>query len=209
MTLHFLAPKNKSLWPNKWHICLASWKKHYNDIKVWDDQQIDDFIKKYDPEFFEILDKAHKIFKLDYVRGLILEKIGGAYIDIDIELISPFIHQINDNDIYIIEAFANDEIFQNSLMISSKSSFWTEFLKYCRKNIFDNLNDVIKYPNIKEEIPGTIVRRTVGPIALSNFIIQNNKKIKKLPNNLFNNSKNICFTKHHSTGIWGFIQNNY
>ena len=205
MTLHFLAPKNKNIWPDIWHTCLASWQKHYSDIKVWNDNEIDDFIKKYDPNFFKVLNQSHKIFRLDYVRGLILEKIGGAYIDIDIELISPFMHQINNNNIYIIEAYAEDEVFQNSLMISSQSNFWTEFLYHCRESIFKNLENVAMYPNIKEKIPGTIVRKTVGPIALSDFIINNNKKVKKLPNDLFNSSKDICFTKHHHTGIWGFL----
>ena len=74
-----------------------------------------------------------KIFKLDYVGSLILEKIGGAYIDMDVELISPFINQIDRNKIYIIGASSSDEVVQNSLMISPPSEFWTRFLTFSRK----------------------------------------------------------------------------
>lgn len=205
MTLHFLAPEDKTKWPEKWQFCLDTWQKNYASIKIWNDNDIDEFIKKNDLEFFNVLEGLHKIFKLDYVRSLILEKIGGAYIDIDIELKSPFIHQLDKNKIYIIEASSKDEIVQNSLMISQPSDFWKNFLTYCRKNIYNNLNDVKAYPNLIEDLRGTIVRKTVGPIALSNFISQSKNKIEKLPANLFNNSNGISFTKHHQTGIWGFL----
>jgi len=205
MTLHFLAPEDKTKWPEKWQFCLDTWQKNYSSIEVWNDNDIDNFIKQNDPEFFKVLNGLHKIFKLDYVRGLILEKIGGAYIDIDIELISPFIHQLDKNKIYIIGASAGDEVVQNSLMISQPSDFWKDFLTYCRENIYNNLRDAKAYPNLIENFRGTIVRKTVGPIALSNFMSQSKDKVQILPADLFNNSEGICFTKHHQTGIWGFI----
>jgi mannosyltransferase OCH1-like enzyme len=205
MMLHFLAPRDKTKWSQKWHTCLESWKKYHCCIKVWDDEEIDDFIKCNDPEFYKTLKILHKIFRLDYVRSLILEKMGGAYIDMDMELKSPFLHQLNNKNIYIVGASAGDEIVQNSLMISPPSEFWTRFLTYSRKNIFENLEAVRAYPDYKETIRGTIVRKTVGPIALSNFIKQDKQHIEILPADLFNNSKGISFTKHHQTGIWGFI----
>tara|TARA_R110002051_G_scaffold61343_1_gene112366 strand:- start:486 stop:1106 length:621 start_codon:yes stop_codon:yes gene_type:complete len=205
MMLHFLAPEDKTKWPPKWHLCLETWKKSHCCIKVWNDEEIDEFIKCNDLEFYKVLDVVHKIFKLDYVRGLILEKIGGAYIDMDVELISPFIHQLDRNKIYIIGASSSDEVVQNSLMISPPSDFWTRFLTYSRKNIIENLNEVRAYPHIKEDLPGTLVRKTVGPIALSNFIEEDNENIEILPANLFNHSHGVCFTKHHQTGVWGFI----
>ena len=205
MILHFLAPEDKTKWSQKWHHCLDSWKRANCCVKIWDDEEIDEFIKCNDPEFFKVLDMLHKIFKLDYVRSLILEKIGGAYVDMDIELISPFLHQIDKNKIYIIGASSGDEIVQNSMMISPPSEFWTRFLTYSRKNIIENLQAVRAYPDYEENIRGTIVRKTVGPIALSNFIEQDKQHIEILPAHLFNNSHGVCFTKHHQTGIWGFI----
>ena len=205
MTLHFLAPEDKNKWVAKWKFCLDTWQNSYSSIRIWNDNDIDNFIKKNDPDFFKLLNSLHKIFKLDYVRGLILEKIGGAYIDIDIELKSPFIHQLDKSKIYIIEASAGDEILQNSLMISQPSDFWKDFLTYCRNSIYDNLDEVKAYPNLIEDVRGTIVRKTVGPIALSEFTSATDKHIEILPANLFNNSKGISFTKHHQTGIWGFL----
>lgn len=205
MIIHFLAPEDKNKWPLKWHKCLASWQKYNCCIKIWNDKEIDDYIKCNDLEFFNVLDGLHKIFKLDYVRSLILENIGGVYTDLDMELISPFIHQLDKNKIYLVGASSDDEYVQNSLMISPPHDFWTDFLKESRKNIIENFELVNQYPSIHEEIPGTIVRKTVGPIALSSFIKKNDYKINILPANKFNNSNGICFTKHHQTGIWGFL----
>ena len=73
------------------------------------------------------------------------------------------------------------------------------------KKIFENLEAVRAYPDYEEKLRGTIVRKTVGPIALSEFIEQDKENIKILPADLFNKSQGICFTKHHQTGIWGFI----
>jgi len=205
MMLHLLAPEDKTKWSPKWHMCLNSWKKNQCCIKIWNDKEIDDFIKCNEPEFFEILKGLHKIFRLDYVRSLILEKIGGAYVDIDVELISPFLHQLDRNKIYIVGASSGDEYVQNSIMISPPNDFWKRFLEESRKNIIENFEQVRAFPNLKEKLPGTIVRKAVGPIALSNFILNNNENIEVLPANLFNNSYGVCFTRHHQTGIWGFI----
>ena len=90
-------------------------------------------------------------------------------------------------------------------MVSQPSDFWKSFLTYCRHNIYKNLKDAKTYPDLIEDLRGTIVRKTVGPIALSSFISTSNIKVEILPANLFNNSDEICFTKHHQTGIWGFI----
>ena len=205
MKLHFLAPKDKTKWAAKWEFCLKTWQNNYSSIKIWSDNDIDSFLKSNDPKFFKILNQLHKIFKLDYVRGLILEKIGGAYIDIDIELKSPFIHQLDESKIYIIQASAEDEILQNSLMISPPSDFWKDFLTFCRDSIYNNLDEVKAYPNLIENVPGTIVRKTVGPIALSEFTSATNNHFEILPAKLFNDSEGICFTKHHQTGIWCFL----
>ena len=205
MKLHFLAPNDKTKWAAKWEFCLKTWQNNYSSIKIWSDSDIDSFLKSNDPKFFKILNQLHKIFKLDYVRGLILEKIGGAYIDIDIELKSPFIHQLDESKIYIIQASAEDEILQNSLMISPPSDFWKDFLTFCRDSIYNNLDEVKAYPNLIENVPGTIVRKTVGPIALSEFTTATNNHFEILPAKLFNDSEGICFTKHHQTGIWGFL----
>ena len=206
MIVHFLAPDDKKIWPELWKKCLKSWNKYTCVVKIWNDKEIDDYLKCYDPEFYKIIDKLHKIFKLDYVRYVILENIGGVYADMDIELISPFIHQLDKNKIYIIGASSEDEYVQNSLMISPPSKFWSDYLLFCRQNIITNIETVSKYPHIKEHIPGYIVRKTVGPIALSEFIQSNYyDSIEILPADLFNNSKNIRFTKHHQTGTWGFF----
>tara|TARA_R100001015_G_C4586230_1_gene142137 strand:- start:150 stop:773 length:624 start_codon:yes stop_codon:yes gene_type:complete len=206
MIIHFLAPEDRTKWPKLWHHCLKSWQKYNCNYKIWNDNDIDTYLKCYDSEFYKVISGLHKIFKLDYVRYVILENIGGVYADMDMELTAPFIHLLDKQKIYIVEANASDEYVQNSLMISPPSNFWSEFLLQCRKNIIENIEVVSKYPQITEHIPGHIVRKTVGPIALSEFVKQNNQySFDILPATLFNNSNDISFTKHHQTGIWGFF----
>jgi mannosyltransferase OCH1-like enzyme len=204
MTINFIAPSNKASWPILWHKCFKSWQKYYSNIILWNDNEIDYLLKNYDYEFYKLLNSVDKIFKLDYVRALILYKYGGMYSDMDVELKSPFLHQLKKNETYIIGASCDDEYVQNSLMIGSDKNLWEQFLKFSKELVKKHIEDIKKFPNTpNEKIPGTIVRKTVGPIALSQFVLKNPVVVNVLPGHLFNNSSEISFTKHHQTSTWG------
>jgi hypothetical protein len=122
----------------------------------------------------------------------------------DVELKSPFLHQLKKNETYIIGASCDDEYVQNSLMIGSDKDLWEQFLKFSKELVKKHIEDIKKFPNTpNEKIPGTIVRKTVGPIALSQFVLKNPVVVNVLPGHLFNNSSEISFTKHHQTSTWG------
>ena len=91
MTIHFLAPEDKDKWNPIWEKCFNTWAQTKHDINVWTDEGIDKLLQEDDIYFYEnYLNKLDNIYKFDYVRYIILEKYGGAYFDIDIELVNNF-----------------------------------------------------------------------------------------------------------------------
>lgn len=205
-TIHLMAPKDKTKWHPIWHKCYSIWETSPYKIKLWYDEDIDTLLKEDNKEFFNILNTLDKIYKIDYVRYLILEKFGGAYFDMDVELFIDFLPSINPHKIYLMGADSNDEIVQNSIMISSKehSLFWSDLKKHIQFKIKNNLNEC---SDLNAVLPiGTIVRQTVGPIILSEYIKSNrsNNSIEVLASQHFNRGSNeIKFSYHHQTGVWG------
>jgi len=74
LTIHLLAPEDKNKWPDVWHHCFSIFQKLPYKIKMWGDNDIDEILSKDDKEFLDILNTLPPIYKLDYVRYLILEK---------------------------------------------------------------------------------------------------------------------------------------
>lgn len=61
------------------------------DYKLWSDNDNDVFVKKEFPEFYETFIGFPKpIMRADVIRYLIMYKIGGAYLDLDYEMLKPF-----------------------------------------------------------------------------------------------------------------------
>ena len=208
MTIHLLAPKDQNKWHPIWKKCYNIWKNSPYTLKLWDNSSIDILLKEDDKEFFEIIDILPKIYKLDYVRYVILEKFGGAYFDIDVELYIDFLPLINSNKIYLMGSNASKETVHNSIMISSveHSLFWSDLKDHIKFKIKNNIN---MCSNLNSILPiGTIVRETVGPIVLSEYIKSNrsNIPVEILAYQHFNRGSNeIKFTHHHQTGVWGII----
>ena len=210
LLIHLIAPKDKSKWPTLWNHCYKFWENSNYNINLWDDESIDELLKKDDDEFFLELNSLDKIFKLDYVRYLILEKFGGAYFDMDVEVMLDFLPLLNPKRIYIIEATHQvDEIVQNSIMISLKNTsnsnyFWNHVKEYSKSKIRSNFenckNKYYKLPH------GTNVREAVGPIMLSEVYkayadVCNIQLLSHLHFNCFPHDIKICI--HHQTGVWG------
>ena len=65
-----------------------TWKQDYPDweYKVWNNQMMNDFVQQYYPQYWEIYQKfPYNIQRWDTIRYLILDKIGGMYVDFDYE----------------------------------------------------------------------------------------------------------------------------
>jgi hypothetical protein len=212
MIIHLLAPKDQSKWPKIWHHCHNIWKTSPYEIKMWNDEDIDQLLKEDDEEFFkDYLSNLKPIFKWDYVRPLILKKFGGAYFDMDVEIFFNFLPQLNPNIIYIVGGHTEvekREIVQNSIMISYLNemsfNFWNDIQQYFKYNVKTNFLDCKEpYSRI---IKDQIVIDTVGPYALSRFVKANehmSPPVEILDANIFNRGPNtIRFSFHHQTGAW-------
>jgi hypothetical protein len=206
MTIHLIAPKNQIEWPEIWHHCYDIWKSSPYEIKMWHDEDIDNLLKKDDEDFFNnYLNRLNPIFKFDYVRYLILQKFGGAYFDMDIEIIRDFIPLLDKNGIYISEGTSGNYL-ESCLMISSqnpkniKSTIFFERIKdHCKDNILLNYNECLK------DTRQTLY--TVGANALSKFVIKQLKYFSINFNVLafehFGSlSNSLSFCRHHYTNNW-------
>jgi mannosyltransferase OCH1-like enzyme len=202
--IHLLGPKDQTKWNSTWSHCYNIWEKTPYNIKLWNDEDIDNLIKSDNSDFFNIINQLPLIYKLDYVRYLILEKYGGAYFDLDVELLLDFIPQISPNRIYLVEG-EGGEVVQNSIMISNSllfSNFWKILKKTSQYRITNRFEECKNY--FSTIPPGSIVRETVGPFLISELVKNMNLPLKILSFKHFNGGDNeIRFTKHHHTGIWG------
>ena len=209
MTLHFLAPENKDNWHPIWDKCFNTWVKSTHNLNVWTDKGIDKLLQEDDKEFYEeYLKKLNPIYKFDYVRYLILEKYGGAYIDMDIELVNDFFPLLDSNSIYLAEGTSGNYV-ENCMMISSNIRhncpiFFERIKDFCKDRIKLNYNKCLQD---KRQ-----VLYNVGAKALSEFIITQQQffsvNINRLSYEHFGSLKNtLSFTKHHYSNSWLKINN--
>jgi hypothetical protein len=202
MVIHLLAPKDQSKWPEVWNYCYKSWKDCPYKIKMWDDKEIDNLIKGEDKEFFDVLNTLPPIYKFDYVRYIILEKFGGAYFDMDVEIVDPsFFKKLNPAKIYIMEGTCGS-LVENSIMIARGDKYdfdlWRRLNDHCKFQILDNL-EACKDPQK--------VIRYAGPQLISNFFIKYlhnfNLEYEVLSYAQFGSLTNeISFTRHYQTNKW-------
>ena len=73
--------------PELFYKCLDSWKKFCPDfeIKRWDETNFDINMSTYTKEAYE---QKKYAFVSDYARFYVVEKYGGIYLDIDVELVN-------------------------------------------------------------------------------------------------------------------------
>lgn len=74
--------------PKLAEICIESWKRFLPDyeIKRWDESNFDVNICRYTREAYE---RKKYAFVSDYARFYVLNKEGGVYFDVDVEVIKP------------------------------------------------------------------------------------------------------------------------
>ena len=85
--------------PEKYRMCLESWKRYAPDmeIKIWD-------LNSYRPKNCLFFDQAVAqkswAFASDYARADVLRRYGGVYMDMDVEMLKP-IDDLLYNDAYM------------------------------------------------------------------------------------------------------------
>ena len=210
MIIHLIAPKDQSKWHYTWHHCYKSWEHCPYKIKMWNDEDIDQLLKEDDEEFFNTLNNLPPIYKFDYVRYIILEKFGGAYFDMDIEIVDgSFLNKLNPLKMYFMEG-TTSSLLENSIMISyadkKDKSFWRHLKNQCKFNVLTNLEDCTNPFNVLYH---------VGPNALSYFFYKNvPSTFKTVRHEILSNAQfasltnEISFTRHYQSSNWLKDNNN-
>ena len=212
MIIHLISTLPESKWPKEWKHCYNRWKSGPYQIKLWGKEDIIKELIADDKEFYNnYLSKLDKIYQIDYVRYIILNKYGGAYFDMDVELIVDFIPLLNKKTTYILEGSIG-ELVSNAIIITYKeANMWEHIIERAKHNI-------IQYFSIAQQDNYNTVK-LVGPLFLSKWIANfwNIQRIQKIssPNiellgwgQFQNPYSTFAFTKHYSTHIWGGQQNN-
>ena len=199
MIIHLLAPKDQSKWHELWQHCYNIWKTSPYTIKIWNDEDIDQLLKEDDEEFFTTLDTLPPIYKFDYVRYIILEKFGGSYFDMDVEIIKDFFPLLDKKLPYFMEG-TGGTLVENSIIIDSiipNPHFWNRFKKFAKRKVIENLDKCHLSYN---------VLHYVGPWMMTEMLIKNFDKdldYSILGYEQFANPKNsISFSRHYQTHFW-------
>ena len=197
MIIHQLAPSDKNKWHPTWKMCHSSISKLPYKIKIWNDEEINNELKKDDEYFYnKYLSILDPIYKWDYIRYIILERYGGAYLDMDIEIKFNFFPLLNNNIIYILEG-KHEEYLQNSIIISPPTHhvLWNGIKEWCKINIINNFDEC------KSNVINTI--KMVGPQAISNYFARNNIPFEMLSYHHFSKlDSKLSLAIHHQTSNW-------
>jgi mannosyltransferase OCH1-like enzyme len=130
-----------------------TWKRDYPDWKYiqWDNQMMVDFITKHYPQYVGKYESfPSNIQRWDAIRYLILDRIGGMYVDFDYESIKPMDELIADETCcFGMEPDAhrgvyNDStiVFNNAMMLSVPGH---PFMRKVIEYVFEN-KDMSKIP---------------------------------------------------------------
>lgn len=80
------------LLPEHFRLFGETWKEHHPAWKYefWDKGRVDDFIHAFYPQYMDTyLSFQYNIQRMDVIRYLILDKLGGMYVDFDSECLKP------------------------------------------------------------------------------------------------------------------------
>lgn len=212
MILHLIIAgkyENRKNWSHTWEKCYNSLAKIDCGISIWTNEGIDTLLQEDDKEFYEkYLIKIPNIYKWDYVRYIILEKYGGAYFDMDIEIIDPsFIKKLHPKKIYLMEGTGGTHV-ENSIMISPlneiNKQIWQRMKLFAKNKIMNH------FEKCEEECN---VIWIVGTQLLSEYFIKHSPFATSTKNHRdiydilawehFGNTKStLSYTKHWQTSTW-------
>jgi mannosyltransferase OCH1-like enzyme len=207
MIIHLISTIPKHKWPPIWHKCYNIFQNLPYEVKLWNKEDIVNLTLEHNKEFYkEYLSKLDEIYLIDYVRYIILDKFGGAYFDLDIELVVDFLPLLDSKTVYLLEGGLG-ELVTNAIMITYKEcDLWEHILTKAKFNIIKDF-ELAKQNQFN-------TTKLVGPQFLSNWVAKFWNSLRQqrayLPNiellgyEQFNNPLNtFSFTKHYSTHVWG------
>jgi hypothetical protein len=176
--------------------CIASWKTFLPEYEIieWNETNfpIDQFIFAK-----QALESKKYAFITDVCRLYALKKIGGIYMDTDVEVLKPlddFLHHT------AFSGFENDDYVPTGIMASQKEEKWvTEMLNYYDNNPF--INDDLS------------LKLTSNTFIITQFMIQKgfvmNNSFQELKDYIaFYPNEYFC-PKSYKTGNIELTQNSY
>ena len=144
-----------------------TWKRHHLQWKYefWDEDRIRKFLMDFYPQYIEKYDSfRYNIQRWDSIRYLILQKMGGLYVDFDTECLSSF-DKILENHTCCFsmespDCYNRSYYFNNALMASIPNH---PFMTVLVENVFKYEKD--DYKGIDK---GKEVLLSTGPLFLIN-----------------------------------------
>ena len=150
-----------------------TWKENHSTWKyeLWDEKRINEFNNEFYPQYWiAYRNFKYNIQRWDVIRYLILEKIGGLYVDFDYECISPLDDILRGKNCCFAcepkehtKMFSIKKCFNNALMASVSNH---PFMEIIVKAVFKEGNEK-KYSNKMME-----VLETTGPHLLTSLYEQ-------------------------------------
>jgi mannosyltransferase OCH1-like enzyme len=149
---------------------VSSWKKYHPDWQflLWTDAMNKKFVEEHFPAFITIYNTyPYTIQRADAIRYLLLYKLGGVYVDLDIECLKN-IEPLLENETCVIgkEPEAHSKICNkpfiicNAFMAAQQNDL---FIEKVIKELFQNYRPA----NVIPSILGNIVLNSTGPFMLN------------------------------------------
>jgi len=157
-----------------------TWKEHYPEwrYEFWDNDRMNRFIRDYYPEYLDAYNRfPYHIQRWDAIRYLILDRLGGMYVDFDYESIKPMDALLAGKTCcFALEPpshgkiFKRDVVFNNALMAAVPEH---AFIQKIIRHVFSEAT--VRY---RDDSKNTCVLKTTGPWALIDLFEQASEKEK-------------------------------
>ena len=166
--------------PEKFKMLGETWKENHPtwEYMFWDEERMSEFIHDFYPQYWVTYRGfKYNIQRWDAIRYLILEKIGGLYVDFDYECLEPIDNLLRGKSCCFssepkehLKSFSKDLCFNNALMASIPLH---PFMEIIVKAVFNEDSNKKNYPNKMME-----VLNKTGPLILTSLYEQYEDKEK-------------------------------
>ena len=168
--IHQIWWQGENLIPKKYREYRKSWLENHKTWKLnlWDRIKFENLLKKINNSFLNqiYIDLPNMIQKIDFAKYVILDKFGGAYVDMDTYSERPIDKLIINSDSGLIlsklEVYSILKLINNGIIISIPDH---PFYTYLFKEIYKNRKQKF-YQN-----SDWYIMDSTGPLAFSNAVM--------------------------------------
>ena len=159
--------------PDHFEALGETWKEHYPDWEYmfWDNDKMNKFVQNNYPQYWDVYSRfPYNVQRWDTIRYLLLDKIGGMYVDFDYESICNMEELLKDKSCcFALEPEPHfsalgrtkkEPVFNNALMLSEPGH---PFMKKIIETVFTE--KMLAYEGAKE----TCVLDTTGTWIISDL----------------------------------------